>query len=142
MEKYPVLRGISGFVRFVGWGALIVSGVLCLVGFINVISGSTYQALLSIIIIGSGLSLGLFSLIVILIGEIFQVFIDIEHNTYETANLIRWLCSQDSINERMDRARGEAIAISEPPPLMDLKPVPEGFQQEHRKLRVNDRVFH
>ena len=85
-EKYPVLSGVSGLARIVGWVFLLIGGLIVLFGIVRLLTDQNqlYQGALSfqaLSIIGTGVSQVFFSLLLIIIGGAVKVFIDIEHNT-------------------------------------------------------------
>lgn len=98
MDKYPILRMVSTLVRIVGWVFLIISAILFFVGLANLGGNSILGTVGGILAIVNSLSLALFSLILIVIGEAVQVFIDIEKNTSMTAVLIRGFSHENSGN--------------------------------------------
>ena len=84
MNKYPVLSGVSVLARIVGWVLLIISGIMCLIGFVQTIGSipsaannpyrsnplDLYQGVS--LLVGGG-SMLVLSLILILVGEIISV---------------------------------------------------------------------
>ena len=91
MGKYPVLQGLSGLARVVGWLAICIAGILVIYGLVKL---SEYKndpigAFTGILNIGSGLGIAMVALIVILVGETIKVFVDIEGNTSEAVRILR-----------------------------------------------------
>jgi hypothetical protein len=143
MDKYPILRMVSTLVRIVGWVFLIISAILFFVGLANLGGNSILGTVGGILAIVNSLSLALFSLILIVIGEAVQVFIDIEKNTSMTAVLIWGFSHENSGN------------IGNPETLNTVSPnvFPKPFQSlsgttltlgKHRKIRqlalASDRI--
>jgi hypothetical protein len=150
MRKYPVLRGLSGLARFIGWAGLVLGGVCLIVGLLEVLSANVsaprYQGDAGILGFYSGLGafsvgvgLSIASVYLIILGEVINVFVDIEDNTSETVRLLRSLVGT-RLDDRMtvDSSRSaEAEA-----PKVERRPVPAGFQEAKRKIEVGDEIFH
>ena len=91
MGKYPVLQGLSGLARFVGWLAICVAGILVIYGLVKLseYKNDPRDAFTGILNIGSGLGIAMLALMVILVGEAIKVFVDIEGNTSEAVRILR-----------------------------------------------------
>ncbi len=100
MEKYPLLRGLAGLARIVGWLGIIGGGGALLVG--ALVYGSTFQtnqygtynsdpmlAAKSIFAMAGGAIFFTLATLLALIGEVIKVFIDIEDNTGQALRAIQ-----------------------------------------------------
>jgi hypothetical protein len=151
MRKYPVLRGLSALARLVGWVGLILAGILMLIGVAQFLSSvnstSQYQSGMgyfgvytSFAAFSLGLGLLIGSIYLIILGEIIEVFVDIEGNTSETVRLLR-LVTGSAPEQRMVTGASPSAA-SEPPRVVERKPLPAGFQEAKRRVEAGDEVFH
>jgi hypothetical protein len=95
MHKYPALSSLSSLARVIGWIAVAVAGIMALIGLVEISSGlnqnnnNPFAVYSGVVLLSTGGSLFILGLILVLIGEVIHVFIDIEANTAETANLLR-----------------------------------------------------
>ncbi|HVB18159.1 MAG TPA: hypothetical protein VNF04_16610 [Stellaceae bacterium] len=130
MEKYPALRTVAGFLKVVGWLSFGLGVVCVFIGILIILGNSTdsFPTVRGFGLMMSGAILGLFGLMVAANGELIGVFIDIEANT------------------RKSPIVGIADTVREYPPPVSApaaaRPVPSGYQEHQRRLRVGDRVFH
>src|SRR5690242_19070666 len=90
MSKYPVLGTLASIARALGWIAIILGGIVLLVSLSGLSSASSSPSgfmggilgfVVAIVIAGFGLSL-------VIVGELIQVFLDIEENTRETVKAL------------------------------------------------------
>lgn len=102
MDKYPALQTAARLARIIGWLGLFIAGLLFLYGLYQLVTGlsatdtQTADQATSILGLVAGglkvwaaLSLAFVSLILVLVGESVQVFIDIEANTRLSCERLR-----------------------------------------------------
>jgi hypothetical protein len=151
MRKYPVLRGLSGLARFIGWAGLILGGIMVFVGIIIILSAassmSQYPGGMGIfgfysgfgaLSVGVGLSIA--SIYLIILGEVINVFLDIEGNTSATVHFLKSLIAGRLANDPTSGTPGSAAV--EPSRSVERKSVPAGFRETNRRAEAGDEVFH
>jgi hypothetical protein len=98
MNKYPVLSGMSMIARVVGWIALCLAGLMCLIGLIFMpgfsiaaartsYASNPFDLYLGICLLTGGGILLVMSLILLMTGEIVRVVIDAQHRLFESARV-------------------------------------------------------
>ncbi len=135
MSKYPVVRTIAALLRFIGWVAVILAILVLTWGIVdfarafqaynnNQYSASIpLEAIQGLAKIGVALGIAFAGLISIFIGEVAQIFIDVEENTSRAA------ASMSSLRQHFANTASvtQPLAASAAPPQGDglLLPRPD-----------------
>jgi hypothetical protein len=100
MNRYPVLWTLSTLARVVGWVAFVLAAIMVIWGLAEVLTGASggqarygapsdpFAVYTGIGLLSAGGSLFIFSIMLIIVGEVVKVIIDIEANTAETRRLL------------------------------------------------------
>lgn len=98
MYKYPVLRTLAFIARVFGWIAIAIGALyflLCLLSVLGIFSApgqpesQGQSALTAILQFAAALFIGAFGLWLVILGEMIQVFLDIEENTRDSVTKLR-----------------------------------------------------
>lgn len=138
MGRYPVLQSLSGLARFLGWAGAILGGLTFVIGVIQLLAAANSNELVAyagLVEIGSGLSVVIASLVLILLGEVIKVFVDIEANTSETTKLLALYLMPEA-------ERAKAAEAAAPATQVVIKSTPAGFRQSNRRAEPGDQIFH
>ncbi|HTU54356.1 MAG TPA: hypothetical protein VMF62_10325 [Acetobacteraceae bacterium] len=94
-RRYFVLRAFSLILRILGWIGVIVGLILFVVGLVELLRSSSDvgNMLIARDVLGGGIGLVITGLILVLYGELIEVFFDIEANTRRTAEAIARLAA-------------------------------------------------
>jgi hypothetical protein len=98
MYKYPVLRTLALVARVCGWIAIVIAGLLCLLAIFGssdvsqnnpLGSSSGNDAIVRILLVVVALVIAGFGLWLVILGEMIQVFLDVEENTRDSVTRLR-----------------------------------------------------
>ena len=94
-RRYLVLRAFSAVLRILGWIAVVLGLIVIAVGLFGAFEPSAYMmgAMAGWRISGGGIGIVVTGLLMVLYGELLEVFADIEVNTRRTAEVIERLAT-------------------------------------------------
>ncbi len=173
MTKYPALQAVSVILRVLGWIGAVVSGMILVIGLFSLVAaptdndgsmgGNALTGSLSLLAVAGAFSCLAVSFMLVVFGEVIKVFVDIERNTCEAAQLLRSYqlkfhnrddktsaLAANEVLPKVDEASGNSVfeateGASEDAPLdwhSEEKAPPIGFQRLRRRAEVGDSIFH
>lgn len=94
-RRYVVLRTFSAVLRIMGWIAVVLGLIIIAVGLFDALEPSAHMmgAMMGWRVSGGGVGIVVTGLLLVLYGELLEVFADIEVNTRHTAELIEHLAA-------------------------------------------------
>jgi|GEM_PF-2975731 len=90
-SRFETLLGLGRFISAFGWIIFIIGIVGVLIGIFGLASNDfTFKSIVPFIIM-SGMLCLINGILVVAVGELLSCFVSLEHNTYETNNLLKSL---------------------------------------------------
>ena len=110
MQKYPMLRGLAGVAKFGGWIGIIGSVVMAIAGgakMSNNVVGP--EAIAGVLMLGCAAIIFALCAIMVVVGEVVQVFIDTEANTSRAIGFLEKLAGSGTSPQRSELRTPERV---------------------------------